>query len=57
LGYGDGQQTATERRELVVKVRGMKEMGKRKVNKEGWNEMLKKAELVRNNEPKKDITK
>jgi len=42
LGCGDGQQRVAERQELIVKVRGMKEMGRRKVNKEGWNEMLKK---------------
>jgi hypothetical protein len=35
----------------------MKELGKRKVNKEGWNEMLKKGELVRNSEIEKDIKK
>jgi hypothetical protein len=35
----------------------MKELGKRKLNKEGWNEMLEKGELVRNNEPEKDIKK
>jgi hypothetical protein len=35
----------------------MKEPGERKVIKEGWNKMLKKVELVRNNEPEKDIRK
>jgi hypothetical protein len=32
-------------------------LGKRKINKEDCNELLKKEELLRNNEPKKGIKK
>jgi hypothetical protein len=46
------------RSKLVLEAQGMKEeVGKKKVNRESCDEMLKKWKQVGNNEAKKDIKK